>query len=107
MAQPAISICIPAYDMGGKGAAFLAASFDRLVGQGFTDFEVIVSDQSDTDGVTQVCARYGDRLNIRRVDFTDGPRQSSANANNAMRHASGRILKILFQDDFLARAGCA
>lgn len=103
MAQPTISICIPAYDMGGKGAAYLAASFDRLIGQGFTDFEVVVSDQSDSDGVAQVCARYGDQLNIRRVDFTDGPRQSSANANNAMRHASGRILKILFQDDFLAR----
>lgn len=103
MAQPTISICIPAYDMGGKGADFLAASFDRLVGQNFTDFEIIVSDQSDTDAVARVCAEYADRLSIRRVDFAAGPRQSSANANNAMRHASGRILKILFQDDFLAR----
>ena len=90
-----------------KGRHFLRPPLSRLVEQGFTDFEVIVSDQSDTDGVAQVCARYGDRLNIRRVDFTDGPRQSSANANNAMRHASGRILKILFQDDFLATRGCA
>ncbi|WP_299842486.1 glycosyltransferase family A protein [uncultured Roseovarius sp.] len=103
MSQPRLSICIPAYDMGGKGAEFLAASFDRLQNQSFTDFEVVVSDQSDSDGVAQVCARYGQDLTIRRVDFRDGPRQSSANANNAMRHASGRILKILFQDDFLCR----
>lgn len=103
MAQPGISICIPAYDMGGKGADYLAASFDRLELQSFRDFEIVVSDQSDTGAVAQICARYGKGMNIRRVDFTDGPRQSSANANNAMRHASGRILKILFQDDFLAR----
>lgn len=102
MSRPRISICIPAYDMGGKGADFLAASFERLKDQIFTDFEVVVSDQSDSDGVAQVCARFSDALTIRRVDFRDGARQSSANANNAMRHASGRILKILFQDDYLA-----
>ncbi len=101
MSQPSISICIPVYDVGGKGAEYLAASFDQLKNQHFTDFEVVVSDQSDSDGVAQVCARYKDALTIRRVDFRDGPRQASANTNNAMRHASGRILKILFQDDFL------
>lgn len=87
--------------MGGKGAEYLAASFDRLKGQTLRDFEVVVSDQSDTDGVAQVCARYGQDMTIRRVDFRDGPRQASANVNNAMRHASGRVLKVLFQDDFL------
>lgn len=101
MSRPRLSICIPAYDMGGKGAEYLAESFDHLKNQSLADFEVVVSDQSDSDGVAQVCARYGEGLTIRRVDFRDGPRQSSANANNAMRHASGRILKILFQDDFL------
>lgn len=98
---PAISVCIPAYDMGGAGGDYLAYSFDRLIGQDFTDFEVVVSDQSDGPGVVKVCAAYEDRLVIRRVDYRHGKRQASANTNNAMRHASGRILKILFQDDFL------
>ena len=101
MSQPRLSICIPAYDMGGRGAEYLAVSFTHLQTQSFADFEVVVSDQSDSGAVARVCADFGDRLTIRRVDFRDGPRQSSANANNAMRHASGRILKILFQDDFL------
>ncbi len=101
MTKPAISVCIPAYDMGGKGAEFLAASFDRLVAQSLVDFEIVVSDQSDSDGVAAVCAQFGDQLTIRRVDYRDGPRQASANVNNAMRHASGTILKVLFQDDFL------
>lgn len=103
MTKPAISVCIPAYDMGGKGAEFLAASFDRLLTQSFEDFDIVVSDQSDSDGVAQVCATYSDRLSVHRVDYRDGLRQSSANANNAMRHATGSVLKILFQDDFLVR----
>lgn len=100
---PYISICIPTYDMGGDGAKYLAHSFDHLLTQSFKDFEVVVSDQSDTEGVAQVCTDYSGRLNIRRVDNRTGKRQGSANTNNAMRHARGRVLKILFQDDFLCR----
>lgn len=98
---PAISICIPAYDMGGMGGDYLGYSLERLTRQGFIDFEVVVSDQSDGSGVAEACAVYADRLTIRRVAYTEGKRQASANSNNAMRHAKGRILKILFQDDFL------
>ena len=98
---PAISICIPAYDMGGEGGHYLGLSFEKLTEQSFTDFEVVVSDQSDTSGVADICDAFADRLTIRRVDNRAGKRQGSANSNNAMRHAKGRILKILFQDDFL------
>ncbi len=87
--------------MGGRGAAFLDASLGRLHGQSFADFEVVVSDQSDGEDVAQICARHGEALEIRRVDFRAGPRQASANTNHAMRQARGGILKILFQDDFL------
>lgn len=99
---PLLSVCIPAYDMGGQGGPFLAASLARLATQSLPDIEVVVSDQSETDGVAQVCAAFQDRLTLHRVAFRDGARQASANTNNAMRHARGRILKILFQDDLLA-----
>lgn len=99
--RPSISVCIPAYDMGGQGGRYLAYSLERLATQDFTDFEVVVSDQSDTDGVAEACAAFEGRLDIRRLDNRAGKRQGSANSNNAMRHARGRILKILFQDDFL------
>lgn len=98
---PRISVCIPAYDMSGDGAAFLAAGLDGLVAQDQADFEVVVSDQSDNDAIEQLCARYADRLQITHVYFRDGPRQGSANCNNAFRHARGDILKVLFQDDYL------
>lgn len=100
-AHPAISVCIPAYDMGGQGGRYLAQSLERLAAQDFADFEVVVSDQSDTADVADACAAHAGGLAIRRVDYRDGPRQASANCNNAMRHARGHILKILFQDDYL------
>jgi glycosyltransferase involved in cell wall biosynthesis len=99
--MPHISLCIPAYAMGGKGAGFLAQSFDILTTQTFADFEVVVSDQSDDEAVAEICAGFADRLSIRHIWNRDGKRQASANVNNAMRHASGEIVKILFQDDYL------
>jgi len=98
---PALSVCIPAYDMGGQGGRYLALSLDRLARQHCADFEVVVSDQSDGAEVAEACAAFGARLAIRRIDNRGGKRQGSANANCAMRHARGRILKILFQDDYL------
>ncbi|WP_293577416.1 glycosyltransferase family 2 protein [Phaeobacter sp.] len=99
--MPAISICIPAYGMGGAGATYLAESLDRLCLQTFRDFEVIVSDQSDDEDIAQLCAAYGDRLSIIHLWNRDAPRQASANVNHAIAAARGTILKILFQDDLL------
>jgi len=100
--QPFISICIPAYDMGGQGGEYLLESFEHLLRQSYEDFEVVVSDQSDSDGVAATCKAYADRLDVTRFDYRDGARQASANTNNAMRHARGTVLKILFQDDYLS-----
>ncbi len=96
-----ISVVIPAYEMHGAGAAFLTESFERLAAQTFHDFEVVVSDNAETDVIKDVCDRYAGRLNIRRVQNTDPRRGMSSNLNNAIAHASGAIVKILFQDDFL------
>lgn len=98
--MPQLSICIPAYEMGGDGATFLAHSLGVMTRQSFDDFEVIVSDQSGDDAVEHVCASFP-TLSLRHLRFADGPRQASANTNNAIRHARGDILKILFQDDLL------
>lgn len=101
---PALSVCIPAYDMNGQGAAFLRPALDSLCKQRFDDFEVVVSDQSDKDDIHALCSSFEDRLSIQHVRNADGLRQGSANCNCAMRHARGRVLKVLFQDDYLCDA---
>lgn len=98
---PRMSVCIPVYDMDGNGAAYLQPALESLASQRFEDFEVIVSDQSNTSDIEDMCAAYAYRLPLTYVTFRHGPMQGSANCNNAMRHARGEILKVLFQDDYL------
>lgn len=96
-----LSICIPAYEMGGHGDDFLRHSFDVLASQTFKDFDVIISDHSPTDLIKKVCDAYDKKLVIHYVKNTENMGSSSANINNAMQRATGRLIKILFQDDFL------
>jgi len=86
--------------MGGKGAHYLRASLDSIAGQVFRDFEVVVADQSDDDAVSDLCSSYG-ALRIRHIETPHLKRQASANTNAAIDAATGDIVKILFQDDFL------
>jgi glycosyltransferase involved in cell wall biosynthesis len=97
MTEPYISICIPTYEMGGCGAAFLKHSFRKIWEQTYRDFEVVVSDQSRDDNIRKLCEAYS----IRHYFNPAKCGRSSINTNNAMRHARGTLLKILFQDDFL------
>lgn len=97
---PAISVCIPTYEMKGKGAEFLSYSFQKLYSQTFKDFEIVISDHSSNHSIEAACDRWKNKLSIRY--FKDPNRgNSSANINNAIKNARGFIVKILFQDDFL------
>ena len=87
--------------MAGKGATYLAASFETLAVQSMPEFEIVVSDQSTDDKIRDLCDEWQGRLNIRHVRFDTGPRQASANVNNAMRHANAPLIKVLFQDDLM------
>ena len=96
-----LSVCISTYEMGGKGPEFLRWNFDRLTKQTFKDFEVVVSDQSKNDEIKKVCDEYRGKLDIVYLAETQHRGNASENINNAIRHASGKLIKILFLDDFL------
>lgn len=95
-----VSICIPTYEMHGHGVPYLAQNLDVLVKQTFKDFDVVISDHSEDDAIKNLCAQYADRLDIRYIRNDKDRGNSSANVNNAVRHASGKLIKFLFQDDF-------
>ncbi len=97
-----ISICIPAYEMGGEGARFLSRSLETICLQSFTDYETVVSDHSSDDKIEEVCAGFP---KVRYVRYSRNRGKSSANLNNAIDHASGDLIKVVFQDDFLAGPG--
>lgn len=99
--MPYISICIPTYEMNGKGALFLEHSLGNIAKQVEKDFEVIVSDHSTDDTIAKTCDKFKDKFELRYYRNEEKRGSSSANTNYAMRLAKGKLIKILFQDDFL------
>jgi glycosyltransferase involved in cell wall biosynthesis len=95
-----LSVCIPTYEMGGLGVPYLRKSLQVLSSQTFKDFEIVVSDNSRNSGIEELCIQFNTQLNIRYFHNTTAY-GISANTNNAIKHARGKIVKILFQDDYL------
>lgn len=96
-----ISICIPTYEMHGEGKKFLARNFDMFKKQTFKNFEVVISDNSEDTVIENLCkdSNY-QSLNIKYLkSFKRG---ASINTNNAMKEASGKLIKILHMDDYLS-----
>lgn len=96
-----LSICIPTYEMSGFGASFLQQSFEKLTTQTFKDFDVVISDHSTDTAIKDLCEKYRDDLTIHYYLNVEQRGNSSANINSAIKHATGTLIKILFQDDFL------
>ena len=96
-----ISICIPCYEMGGVGNKYLEENLNKLLLQNFKNFEVIIADQSKNDKIKLLSEKYQDQLNLKYYLNSTGKKQCAANTNYAMEKASGKIIKIIFQDDYL------
>lgn len=95
------SIVIPTYEMHGVGSSFLLYSFEKLNSQNYKNFEIIISDHSSDDEIKILCDLWNDKMDIKYYKNEDNVGNSSANINNALKHATGDVIKILFQDDFL------
>lgn len=94
------SICIPCYEMHGKGLKYLKRLMQSIFEQSKTDWEVIISDDSvNTDIKDYTLSLNDDR--IKYVKNESGKKVSSANINNAIKHSTKRIIKPIFQDDFI------
>jgi glycosyltransferase involved in cell wall biosynthesis len=74
---PSVSIGVPVYN----GAATIGAALEALLGQSFSDFEIIISDNLSTDGTGDVCRSYADR--DQRVRYFRQPQNMGATANFA------------------------
>ena len=59
--MPKISIAIPVYVTDLLGVQQLKESFDSIKKQTFTDYEIVVSDNSSNDLVVKLCEKYSVR----------------------------------------------
>ena len=101
MSYPKISVCIQCYEMHGVGDIYLKHNLEKLSHQNFQDFEVIISDQSANDKIKFICENFQDKLNLKYYQNLSGKKQCAANTNFAMTKATGSIIKIILQDDYL------
>ena len=90
-----VSICIPAYEE----SELLRKLLDSIIEQSYTDYEVIITDDSVTSKVEDVVNSYdqGDRLKYYRNKETKG---SPRNWNESIKQARGEYIKIMHHDDW-------
>jgi glycosyltransferase involved in cell wall biosynthesis len=95
--NPKISICIPAYNQ----TFYLEKLLASIKKQTFTDYEVIISDDSTNPDAKLLANSYGfgDKLKYFRNPV---PLGSPANWNAAIEKATGQYIKIIHHDDAFA-----
>lgn len=97
--KPLISVCIPAFEQYGHGVKNLNELFKTLEKQKGC-FEVVVSDNSKDEKIHELCLSWQkSNLNIKYVH--NEIIGISANTNNAIKHASCNLIKIMYMDDIL------
>lgn len=99
--QPLVSIAIPCYEMGGNGVKYLNFSLNKILIQNYPNIEVIISDHSKDDKIKNYIKKWDQLLTIKYIKNTHKRGSSSANINTALKHCTGDLIKILFQDDYL------
>ena len=79
---------------------FLVEYFSHLMYQTFKDFDIVISDQSDGDNLKTICDTFSHVLDIKYIKNTSNKKNAANNVNNAVKHATGEIIKLLYMDDF-------
>jgi glycosyltransferase involved in cell wall biosynthesis len=95
--MPFFSICIPVY----KNVDYLRRLLDSVLAQSFTDYEIIITDDSPDESI-------GDWLKENYAGRTiqyhrhAQPMGTPENWNQSMRKAKGEWIKLMHDDDWLA-----
>jgi glycosyltransferase involved in cell wall biosynthesis len=101
---PSVSVIIPCYEMFGKGAIHLSRSLEMLAAQTWKNFEVVISDHSQSDLILDCVNSFSSKLNIQYLRNDNFRGSSCENANHALNNCKNEVVKILFQDDYLSQA---
>lgn len=96
-----VSVCIPTYN----GAQYLKEALDSVQAQSYANVEVVISDDKSTDATFAVAQAHELWAQGRVRWVTNEVRGIGNNWNNAIFHAKGAWVKLLFQDDLLLE-GC-
>jgi glycosyltransferase involved in cell wall biosynthesis len=96
--HPSVSIGLPVYN----GEAYLRGALDSLLGQTFTDLELIISDNGSTDRTPEICRAYAARDPRVRYIRHQVNRGVPWNHNFALGQATGEYFRWASHDDLCA-----
>jgi glycosyltransferase involved in cell wall biosynthesis len=88
---PLVSVIIPTYNR----CAILERAIESVLGQTFTDYELIVVDDGSTDETADLLDRYRNRVKVIRQEN----RGVSAARNTGIRASKGELVALLDSDD--------
>jgi glycosyltransferase involved in cell wall biosynthesis len=94
---PRVTIGLPVYN----GENYLAEAIDSILGQTFTNFELIISDNASTDRTEEICRTFADQDERIRYFRHDRNRGASPNYNFTVEKARGEYFKWAAHDDVL------
>ena len=95
MSHPKVSICIPTYQQ----IEYLKKTLDSIQIQDFTDYEVIITDDSRDNSVKYLVETYSSYLPIRYY-LNEKQLGSPENWNQSISYARGEYIKIMHHDDW-------
>jgi glycosyltransferase involved in cell wall biosynthesis len=90
-----VSIGLPVYN----GERFLGEALGSLLGQTYTEFELIISDNASTDGTEQICRRYAARDQRVRYYRNSTNIGIGRNFNRVFELSTGEYFKWASADD--------
>ena len=93
---PRVSVVVPAYN----SVAFIGATMRSILAQTFSDFELVVSDHSSTDGTWEELQQFAEDPRVRLSRLASGG-GGLANWNAVTDLATGEFLKLVCGDDLL------
>jgi glycosyltransferase involved in cell wall biosynthesis len=93
--KPVVSIGMPVYN----GSGHIAKALDSLLAQGFSDFELIISDNASTDATFEICRKYAQA--DPRIICERQPENRGAlwNFNHVLQRARGEYFMWAAADD--------
>jgi glycosyltransferase involved in cell wall biosynthesis len=98
-AAPRLTIGLPVYN----SERYVAESIESLLGQSYTDFELIISDNASTDDTPGICERYAKQ--DPRIRYYRQPKNVglAPNHNFCVEQARGELFKWAAGDDVYHR----
>lgn len=92
-----VSVCLPTFN----GEKYIKEALSSIHEQTYKNIEVILSDDNSVDHTLSIIEKFTSNWTIPIKIIKHEPSGIGANWNNCIKHANGKYIKFLFQDDVL------